>query len=488
MRSSRRPLRVLFVASEVWPYASAGGLSRVLSYLPKALIKDGVDARIMMPKYGKIDSKKYKFKKIVDQMKVPTGKGEKSTNLICNVLSHQLPNSPITYFLENQEYYELRANVYAYADDHIRWGLLQKGMWEFLKVYDAWTPDIIHCHDWHTALTANYFEQDYKKYEKLENIKTVFTIHNIGFQAPYDHRFISELDFDAGKSEIPDLMAAGYAKLNSMRRGILYSDQITTVSSTYAKEIMSKEYGEGLDPLLREVRSKVVGILNGLDYDDYDSFTDENLAFKYRKGEWVSRQQNKLYLQDKFALKKGAEFPMFGLSYRLTPQKGLDLIVETIETIIQEFDAQLIVNGDGDAEYKTFFLELSKQYPDNVGINLNYDEKLPRQIFAGCDFLLHPSKFEPCGIVQMEAMAYGCIPIVRKVGGLADTVTDGENGFTFTEFKGNSLLVTLARAVEAFKHKEVITALRMSCMKEDFSWEVAAERYLRIYKTLVGIK
>jgi starch synthase len=476
------------VGSEVWPYASAGGLSRVTSYLPKALIKQGIDARIMMPKYGKIDSQKYKFKKVIDQLKVPTGSGEKSSNLICNVLSHQLPNSPITYFLENQEYYELRANVYAYADDHIRWGLLQRGLWEFLKVYNDWTPDIIHCHDWHTALTANYFQQEYKEIEKLEHIKTIFTIHNLGFQAPYDHRFISELDYDDGKAPIPDLMSPEYAKLNSMRRGIIYSDLITTVSPTYAKEILTKEYGEGLDPLLREVRGKLVGILNGLDYDDYDPLTDVNIFENYRKGEWVSRSENKLRLQDSFALKKGLEHPMFGISYRLTPQKGLDLILEVIETIIQEFDAQLVVNGDGDAEYKTFFLELSRKYPENVGINLAFDEKLPRQIFAGADFLLHPSKFEPCGIVQMEAMAYGCIPIVHKVGGLADTVTDGENGFVFSEFKPNSLLVTCARTVEALKYKEVINPIRLSCMKQDFSWEVAAERYLRNYKQLVGIK
>jgi starch synthase len=365
---------------------------------------------------------------------------------------------------------------------------LQKGLWEFLKTYDDWTPDIIHCHDWHTGLIANYFHQDYQKIEKLEHIKTVFTIHNLGFQAPYDHRFVSELDFDAGKAEIPDLMAGGYAKLNSMRRGIIYADQITTVSPTYAKEITTKDFGEGLDALLKEVKFKFLGILNGLDYDDYDSVTDVNLMQNYRRGEWVSRQQNKLFLQEKFSLKKGLEFPLFGISYRLTPQKGLDLIKEVIETVIQEFDAQLVVNGDGDAEYKTFFLDLSQRYPENVGINLTFDEKLPRQIFAGADFLLHPSKFEPCGIVQMEAMAYGCIPIVRNVGGLADTVTDEENGFSFSEFKANSLLVTIARAAEVFKHKELINNVRLNCMKADFSWDVAAERYLRIYKDVVGIK
>ncbi len=488
MKLQKRPLRVLFVGSEMWPYASAGGLSRVMSYLPQALIKAGVDARVMIPKYGMIDAKKYKFRKILDQLKVPTGKSDKGNTLICNVLSHQQPNQPLTYFLENREYYELRANVYEYSDDHIRWALLQKGMWEFLRNYEEWIPDIVHCHDWHTGLAANYFNQTYKKLEKLEHIKTVFTIHNLGYQAPFDHRFVTEMDMDAGHADIPDILSPELAKLNSMRRGIMFSDLITTVSPTYANEILTPEYGEGMDSLLKEVKAKLIGILNGLDYEDYDPLTDINLHQNYKKGAWVSRLQNKLFLQERFSLKKDVNIPVFGISYRLTSQKGLDLITDVMETVINEFDAQFVVNGDGDPEYKTFFLDISKKYPQNVGINLNFDEILPRQIFAGADFMLHPSKFEPCGIVQIESMAYGCIPIVRLVGGLADTVVDEENGFTFKEYKANSLLLTMARAVEVFKHKEIVNKLRLTCMDQDYSWKVSAEKYLRNYKTLVGTK
>jgi len=488
MGNPKRPLKVLFVGSEMWPYASAGGLSRVMYYLPQALNEQGVDARVMIPKYGKIDSKKYKFTKIIDQMKVPTGKNEKATNLVCNVLSNHQPKGPLTYFLENREYYELRANVYEYADDHIRWGLLQRGMWEFVKTYGEWTPDIIHCHDWHTALTANYFQQEYKNYEKLENLKMVFTIHNLMYQAPFDHRFVTELDYDGGRAEIPDIMHPGFAKLNSMRRGIIYSDLVTTVSPTYAQEILTEKYGEGLDGLLREVRSKLVGILNGLDYADYNPQTDGNLVQNYKKGEWTRRLQNKLDLQEQFGLKKNPDVPMFAINYRFTEQKGLDLIMEVFETIIQEFGCQLVVTGDGDPTYKTYFLELSKKYPKEVGVNLTFDEKLPRHIFAGADFMLHPSKFEPCGIVQIECMAYGCIPIVRTVGGLADTVTDEENGFTFSQYKGSSLLVTISRAIEAYKHKEIINRMRLACMNQDFSWKISAEKYIRNYNNLLSVK
>jgi starch synthase len=484
----KRPLRVLFVGSEMWPYASAGGLSRVMSYLPQALINEGVDARVMIPKYGMIDTEKYKFKKVISDLAIPTGKSEKGSTIICNVLSHQQPNSPLTYFLENREYYELRANVYQYADDHIRWGLLQKGVWEFLNAYDEWIPDIIHCHDWHTGLVANYYQKIYKKIEKLQHIKTVFTIHNLGFQAPFDHRFVDPKEADDGLGEIPDILDPDFAKINSMRRGIMYADLVTTVSPTYAKEILTNDYGEGLNDLLKTEGGKVIGILNGLDYDDYDPHTDINLYQNFRKGEWVSRARNKTFIQEKFNLKKGENYPLFGISYRLSNQKGLDLVVEVIETIIQEFGAEIIINGDGEPDYKTFFLELSRKYPENVAINLTYDEVLPRLIFAGTDFLLHPSKFEPCGIVQMEAMAYGSIPIVREVGGLADTVVDEEDGFTFKEYKSSSLLLTMARAIEVFKHKEIINRIRTKCMEQDYSWVVSAEKYLRNYKLLVGTK
>lgn len=478
----------MFVGAELWPYASAGGLSRVMAYLPQEMLKQGIDVRVMIPKYGKIDSSKYKFKLVAHQFKVPSGEAEKDPVLICNVLSHQRPNGPITYFLENREYYELRANIYEYADDHIRWGLLQKGMWEFLKIYQDWTPDIIHCHEWQTGLIPNYFQQIYKKTDHLANIKFVLTLNNIMYQAPYDHRFVTELNYDGGKAPIPSLFSKDFAKLNSLRRGIIFSDLVTAVSPTYSREILTEDFGEGLDSLLRELRYKLIGILDGLDYKDYNPLTDLNIEQNYKKGEWQTRSQNKLFLQQKYGLDSGVEIPVFGLSYRLTEQKGLNLVMEVAETIIDEFGAEFVVNGDGDSKYKEFFLDLAKKYPTKVGINMTYDEKIPRQIFSGADFLLHPSKFEPCGIVQLEAMAYGCIPIVRKVGGLADTVIDEENGFVFQQYKSSSLLVTMARAVEVYKHKEIISRLRLACMNADFSWKVAAEKYIRNYKNLLGIK
>ncbi len=482
---AEKRLKVLFAGAEMWPYASVGGLSRVMYHLPKALMNLGVDARVFMPKYGKISTEEHKFKTVLKGLKVPTS--ESADDFIeCNVLSSQLPRGSLVYFLENKEYFELRSNEYGYSDDYTRWGLLQRGLLEFLKEYKKWTPDILHSNDWQAGFIANYFKQEYFKEEKLKLIKTIFTIHNIRFQAQYDHKFVSEMDYDAGQSTPPSILSEDFLKLNSMRRGIMYNDAVTTVSPTYSKEILTKEFGEGLDPLLNEVRSKVSGVLNGIDINDFDPKTDPVLYKNFRSGEWIKRKENKTFLQEKFGLTKDPNTPLFAMSYRLTGQKGLDLITNIIELVLTEFNAQLIVNGDGDAGYKSYFKELSEKYPSQVGINLMWDEKLPRQLFAGADLLLHPSKFEPCGIVQLEAMRYGCVPIVREIGGLADTVFDRENGFTFKNFRSESLLMTIARAVSVFRYPSLFQKIQASCMKQDYSWKASADSYLRLYKNLVS--
>lgn len=475
-------LKVLVIGAEMWPYASVGGLSRFIYNLPKALINQGVDCRVFMPKYGKIDTQAFELEIQKLQIKMPDKDFGKEVT--CNVLVHQL-DGITTYFLENQEYYELRANEYGYIDDPIRWGLLQRGVWEFLKVSD-WIPDIIHCNDWQTGLVSEYFVDEYKQLKELKNIKTVFTMHNLRFQAGYDHNFVTEVDFDSGRTKIPAITSKEFEKLNSVRRGIMYSDALTTVSPTYAKEILTPDFGESQERLLNELRYKLHGILNGIDYSDFDTAEDDSLASNFKVGEWNNRSQNKAALQERFMLDKNPNAPLFVISYRLTDQKGLSLVTAVIETILNEFDAQLIVNGDGETGFKSFFRYLSEKYPNQVGVNLSYDEQLPRMLFAGGDFLLHPSKFEPCGIVQLEAMRYGCIPIVREVGGLADTVIEGETGFTFKNFNEQSLLITISRAVEIYKHEELVNSLRKACMEQDFSWDNSAKKYIKIYNEISG--
>ncbi len=484
LRRQTNKKKILFVGAEMWPYAAAGGLGRVMFNLPAALNKLGVDARVFFPKYGKIDQKIYHLEYVQKGLKVPTGGNEK--DIICNVLQHKLPNGPIAYFLENREYYELRANEYGYIDDPTRWGILQRGMWEFIRKNEDWTPDVIQCNDWQTALIANMQKQYYADDPRLSKIKVVLTMHSLRFQAPYDHSFVSQVEYDSGQSLIPSILSPDFNKLNSMRRGVVFSDYITTVSPTYAKEILTKEYGEGLDKLLSELKSKYTGILNGISNKEFDPVTDQNIVKNFKNKEWSKRQENKAFLQRTFNLKQSLDKPLFLISYRLAEQKGIDLIKDIMETVINEFDAQLIVKGDGDSGYKNYFTYLSTKYPQNVALQFDFDFKILTQLFAGADFLLHPSRFEPCGIVHLEAMRYGCIPIVRKVGGLADTVFEDDNGFVFSRYDSRSLLMAISRAYELFKHSNLINNYRESAMSKDYSWGESAEKYLELYNSIIN--
>lgn len=480
----QKPLKVLFVATELSPYATVGGMGRVAHYLPLALNKLGYDARVLIPKYGKIDEETYKMEMVLKGLRVPTG--EPQHFLVCNVKTHKLENGPIAYFLENMEYYEKRANEYGYSDDPIRWMLLQRGALELVR-HGVFVPDVIHCNDWHTGLIPQMLQTFYKKSEKLAGIATLFTIHNILYQGNFDHKYVSDLDFDDGKSEIPSMFSSRIHKINSMRRGIIYADIVNTVSPTYAKEILTEEYGEGLHNLLSELRTKLYGILNGIDYDEFNPETDGIIRYNYSISDLDRRAENKPVLQSEFDLPVNKEVPVIGYSGRLDEQKGLSLIADIAVSLLSEFDVQLVVNGGGDPKFRGFFSDLKKKFPKKVGINLSPNFTLPRHIFAGCDIILVPSKFEPCGMVQMEAMRYGCVPIVRATGGLADTVKDGKTGFVFEKYSPWSLFATIVRALETFKHKEIWQELVKNAMSEDFSWSNSAEKYVELYNKAIKL-
>lgn len=495
--STKKPLKILFVATEASPYATVGGLGRVMSFLPLALSKLGHDVRVMIPRYGKIDQGKYPMEQVFEGLDVPTG-NEATPYLICNVKTHQMPGRPRVYFLENMEYFEKRANEYGYGDDPVRWGLLQRGVLEWLKENKqeqrrnnnslAFIPDVIHCNDWQTGLIPNYLKTAYKDDPDLKNITTVFTIHNLNFQGMYDPRFVSELDRDDGRSRAPDIFSDRFAKLNSLRRAIMYSDLINTVSDKYSKEILTPQYGCGLDELLAEVRTRLYGILNGIDDDNFNPKTDTLLKFNYDLKSFNRRVLNKKELQNEFNLPVDEKIPVLSMSYRLEAQKGLDLVLEVMEYILNEYKVQLVVNGDGDPQYKTYMKGLYEKFPEQVGLNLNANFTLPRHIFAGADMILLPSKFEPCGMVQMEAMRYGCVPVARAVGGLADTVVDCSTGFTFKGFNSLAFFGTIVKALESFKDKKKWQGIVQNCMKQDFSWTNSAKRYEELYYKAIELK
>lgn len=493
-------LKVLFVATEAAPFVKAGGLGEVMFSLPRALSKIGYDARLMIPRYAGIDIEKFKLEMELEGLQVPTdAEGESESEprfLMCNVKrfdAGSVLRSPVTtYFLENMEYYEQRANVYGYADDAARWVLLCRGALEFLR-YSRWVPDIIITSDWQTGFLPNYLKTVYKDDRVLSRVTTTFAIHNLYYQGMFDHRFVPELDRDDGRSAIGSLFNPRLLKLNGMRRGILYADLITTVSPNYVKEIMTPEYGEMLDGLLRERRSQAYGVLNAIDYKVFNPETNSNLAAHYDSHHLDKRASNKTQLQSRYNLKQDPKVFLLAIVSRLTEQKGLDLLFPVVEQLLKEFNMQLAVQGAGEFKYMNFFQDLEKRYPGQVAANLVFDRELPHLVYAGADALLIPSKFEPSGLSQMEAMRYGCIPIARKTGGLADTVEDYDpvgktgTGFVFGNFDSVSLTIAAARAYENYRNPEIWRELQRRAMEKDFSWKRSAAEYGKLFSVAISL-
>ena len=497
--SRRQALKVLLVAPEAAPFVKAGGLGEVMFSLPRAISDLGYDARVMIPFYAGIDSQKYKTAVEMEGLKVPTDRESDTEHefLICNVkkfvsaakMSQYAEGMPVTtYFLENQEYYEKRSNIYGYADDPIRWALLSRGVLEFLRLTTDWVPDVIIASDWQTGFLVNYLKTTYRKDSRLNKIAAIFAIHNLYYQGVSDHRFVSEMDFDDGASQIPSLFNPRLLKLNMMRRGILYADLISTVSPTYAKEIMTPQYGELLDGLLRERRSRVYGVLNGIDYEALNPRDNVNLKKNYDAGSLDDRVENKEELQGRLGLLQDPDVFVVGIVSRLIEQKGLDLLFSVAEPLLRELKFQLAVLGSGESKYMSFFQELEAKFPGHVAAHLVFDTALPNLFYAGCDTILIPSKFEPSGLTQMEAMRYGAVPIVRKTGGLADAVLDYDpemnsgTGFVFREFDPMALVIALTRAFEIYRNPAAWRELQKRCMRVDFSWRHSANEYTRLFK------
>ncbi len=483
-------LKLLFVASEAAPFVKVGGLGEVMRSLPKALRELGYDARVMIPKYATIDTQKFSLRLDVKGIKSLTDDSDPHDLLVSNVLRYEENGQTTAYFLENMEYYEKRANVYGYNDDTVRWVLLSKGALEFIKV-SKWKPDTIIASDWQCGFIPNLLRTDYKDDPALSKIKVIFSIHNLQFQGLFDHRFVPEMDYDAGQSKIPAFFDPKLLKLNGMRRGIMYADLINTVSPTYAKEILSEELGEKLNNLLGERRSSLSGILNGIDTESLNPQTDPNIAVNYSVKNLDNRLENKVALQKRFNLPPDKNKFVVGIVSRMDEQKGFDLIIDISNALMQNVDFQFIVTGTGSNKYREFFQDLQKKYPDRVAGHFFFDSQLTKMILAGVDAILVPSRFEPCGLVQIEAMRYGAIPIVRKTGGLADSVKNyipGENkgtGFVFDNYDRYAFLIAFIRASEAFRDKKKWTKLIKRAMAEDFSWEKSAQEYVELFKKAI---
>lgn len=487
IKSKDKKLKILLLSPEVAPYTKVGGLADVAWALPRALRQMGHDVRVFTPKFRQIEEK-FKLQTVLSNLEL---RGDDQAKISCNVKQGKIPGDIIVYLLENQEYYEKRANVYGYADDPRRWMILSLGALEFIRK-SSWIPDVIHTNDWMTGFVPNYLTTIYKDDPKLNKISTLYSIHNVEFQGQFNYRTVAEADKDDGFGPLPEVMSDRTLKLNVSRRAILYSDIVTTVSETYAQEILTPEYGAGLDRLLREMRTKLFGVLNGMDNKVFDPATDPDIWQNYDKDSLELKVKNKLAFQKEFGLTQDADVPMLGFVGRLSQQKGLDLILEALEKLLPVMDFQFVVVGAEDAKYERAFHDLMKKYPKRVGGHLMISKIIGQQIYAASDIFLYPSKYEPCGLAQLIAMRYGSIPVVRKTGGLADTVfpydpnNEDGTGFVFEQYDPTTLIIQIVRALEVYRHKKVWNNLVKRAMEQDFSWDASAKKYVDLYRKAIA--
>lgn len=496
-------MKILFLAAEVAPYVTVGGLSQVMYFLPLALKKQGHDVRIFTGKYGTMDQssrlkKKWNLKTEMAALSVPIQNScekkpnkQNNSSFHCAVSSYHSKISPMTYFLENREYFELRANVFGYKDDHVRFALLSKGCLEFLyqlkkqKKEEAWWPDIIHCNDWHVSYFIELARQDPRYKDLFEKTPIVLTVHNFAFQGNHSFRYDPEEKRDKGNYPLAPLDSPKLFRQNALLRGLLYADEVTTVSPTHAIEILTPEYAEGLDVTLSKIRGKLTGILNGLDTQEFNPATDPIIKNTYTARSFATaRKKNKLELQKEFGLEQNALAPLIAYSGRLSQQKGWEILLETIPRLLSERpEVQIIVLGQGDEKYQNALLSFSREFPGKLGLHLQSDFRIPRRIYSGADILLLPSNFEPGGIVALEALRYGTVPIVRRTGGLNDIITEFDpdlltgNGFSFKNKSPWSLYGAIITALTIYAQKNTWNLLVKNCLLSDFSWEHAASEY-----------
>jgi starch synthase len=357
----------------------------------------------------------------------------------------------------------------------------------------SWQPDIIHCNDWHTAIVPNWLATVYRDTPFFANTASVFTIHNLAYQGVFGRRVVeiaglAKFEFEAPPPDDEQNGQQQEKQINLMGRGLFYADCINAVSPTYAEEILTPEYGEGFDWLLRERRDRLYGILNGIDYETMNPATDPYIVSHYSMNDPAPKRGNKEALQAEAGLAPAPETPLIGMISRLSDQKGFDLIGEAAEALLNNLDLQMVVLGTGDDLYHKLFTRLHERFPDRVAVFLTFNAPLAQRIYAGSDLFLMPSRFEPCGLGQLIALRYGTVPIVRRTGGLADTVEeyrpefDTGNGFTFGPYNSQAMLMAIAKAAACYAYRDKWRALVMRCMSQDYSWQTSAEKYVDLYR------
>jgi len=494
---STRKLKILFVTSEVVPFVKTGGLADVSAALPQTLAELGHEVRIVVPKYGAVDDRKFKIHEVVRLKDIKIDLAGKE--VIFSLKSCFLPGQKIRvqiYFLDNQEYFGSRNSLYNdpmtgkdYPDNDERFIILNRAVFELI-IKLGWIPDIIHCNDWQCGLIPTYLKTVYKDEENFDKFKTLFTIHNLAYQGEFAKSSFKKTGLPDNLNSLKGVIHKG--KLNFMKSGLIYADAINTVSETYANEIRTDAViGSGLKDVLSKRKDDLYGIINGIDTKVWNPDKDKHLPKKYSLKNFEQKVVNKQALAEKFGFDFNEDVPIIGLISRLYDSKGIDLVEKILPKLLN-LDVQMIVLGTGEKKYHTFFDQMAKKYPDKFACYLGFNDDLAHLIEGGADILLMPSKYEPCGLNQMYSLNYGTIPVVRETGGLADTVkkfnekSKEGTGFIFKKYNANELFAEVKRALKIYKDKDTWNKIVKAGMKEDFSWHSSAKKYIDLYKTILN--
>ena len=476
-----RMLKVLFVAGEVAPFIKTGGLGTVIASLPQELRQQGVDARIILPKYGGIPGKLRHRMSVRASFQVPLSWRLQP----CRLEELTLDGLPC-YFIDN-EYYFKRAGVYGHYDDAERYAFFCRAVLEALP-HMGFQPHILHCHDWQCGLVSVFLAAHYRDQPFYNKIKTLFTVHNLKYQGifPKDILFnLLDLSWDYFTVQGIEF----YDHVNYMKGGLIFSDLINTVSPTYAREIQHAYYGEKLEGVLSGRSADLSGIINGIDYAVYNPATDSSIFVNY---DWQTRERktkNKLELQKMLGLASDPARPLLAMNCRLVEAKGLDLVLRVLTEVLDS-GAQMVIIGQGSEHYQQLLWQAAWLHNDRLAAIIPYNEELSRKLYAAADLFLMPSRYEPCGIGQLIAMRYGCLPVVRETGGLNDTVlayneqTGAGNGFSFTNYNAHDFLHTVRRAIHFYHNKKVWNRLAGRVMQSDNSWQLPAGQYRQLYAKL----
>ncbi|MDD2190173.1 MAG: glycogen synthase GlgA [Eubacteriales bacterium] len=473
-------MNILFISTEAEPFAKSGGLGDVIGSLPRELNKLGADARVMLPLYKGIrDNFKDSMKLIKDFTVMLSWRTQ-----YCGI--YQMDYKGVTfYFLDNEQYFD-RDAYYGYYDDGERFAYYAMAALKALDFID-YRPDILHCSEWQTAMVPVYLKTLFRDNLSMARLKTVFTIHNIEYQGKYDKVILRDL---LGLPETDRGILEYNGVINYMKGAIVTCDRLTTVSRTYAEEIMFPFYGKGLDNIIKENRYKLSGILNGIDTNLYNPYRDGFIAKKYSKTKPEMKQYNKTALQNSLALNQDEEIPIIAMIGRLAEHKGIDLVIGVFDELMTE-NIQFVLQGTGESKYQEFFRKKAKQYTGRMSVNTTFSAETANRIYAGADLFLMPSISEPCGLAQMIALRYGTIPIVRETGGLKDSIvpynpeTGTGNGISFRSINAQDMIGAIKRAITLYWDKAHWNTLINNGMKSDFSWKVSSKEYIKLYKEML---